>query len=305
MKKITVFHGINSAPKYYPFEITNRILIPFNLIFEGKVSLDWITNLKQKRPDLKLMIDSGAARYFLNTHTGYPKNYLPNYLSFLNAVGAKFAFALDFCFEYEPFRNFAMLKQNFNSQYLSISKANELGVELYPVIQGWNRESYLESAKKIKTFIKEFDLNFFGVGSVCRATKNKIIKVLSVISKEVDLSSAHAFGQTQRTMPILKRFGFKSLDTSNASSNAGFRCYCDPFGTWFYGLNSPMSPKHFLERKFVLPSERKLFYEFLFKLNYESLELASMPSVPSDWVHPVRKTLDKFLFKRITNTAMN
>ena len=282
-KAIECWHGVNSSPSYYPFEICSRILVPFNLVYEGKIKIEWVKEMQDK--DIKIMIDSGAARYYLNTNQGYPKDYLAEYLDFLEELKPDWAFALDFCFENLGFRTNKKLQLNIISQINSMGQARERGLVLLPVVQGWDKKSYQYSASITNNFLRMYNKKEFGVGSICRAEKKRVGQVLSWICKIIDLNNGHCFGQTQRTIPILRKFGLARVDTSNASGNAGHRCYCDPFGNWFYGQKSPHNPKHYFE-KLELPTQE--FYHLLFQLNYESLE-HSCDKVPKNWVHRVHQ----------------
>ena len=299
-KSIECWHGINHSPKYYPFEECKKVLIPFNLIFEKKVSINYVQALKTK--GIKIMVDSGAANYYLNSTKEYPEGYLQEYLAFLEKVQPEFAFALDFCFEKRKFRNHKKLVENFHSQRNSIMLARSRGITLRPVVQGWNRESYQESAREVKKLLELFGIDRFGIGSICRAKEQYIINVLRWTGDYLNLIFAHGFGQTQRTIPILRMFALASLDTSNAASNAGNHCYNDPYGNWFVSPNSKQSNKRhgWTATQF---NSRKEFYQFLFRLNRESLDFACN-KVPFDWIHPVHgNRLDRYFSKEVTSYA--
>jgi len=287
-----LYHGLNYAPEYYDFSICKRVLVPFNLIYRKKIKQSYLLTLKNNVEEL--IIDSGAAYYFLNSDKKYPPDYLESYLSFLIKFKPTFAFALDFCFEREKFRTRKMLEENFFSQEQIILLARENGFQdVFPVVQGWDRDSYILSAKNVKLLMEKYSLRLFGIGSICRAPKNRIKEVLSWIKTVLDLGRAHGFGQTQRTISILKKFGLYSLDTSNAVSNAGYNIYCDPFGNWFYSLSGKQGKnKHRLEYKTF--ESRKAWYNYLFKLNVESLEMA-VSGIPDGWVHPITNQKQLFI----------
>ena len=294
MNAIECWHGVNGSPSYFPFEICKRILVPFHLIYQKKVKIEWITNLQEK--GIAFMIDSGAAYYYLNTNKEYPENYLKDYLEFLEKIKPNYAFALDFCFESPKYRTEKKLNDNFISQRVSLLTALKKGLILLPVVQGWNEESYKESAREVKKLLKLTNQKEFGIGSICRAKKERVKQVLKFIKPILNLEYAHGFGQTQRTIPILKRFKLARVDTSNASGNAANRCYCDPFGKWFYGEKSPTNPKHNFEQLFPIDQSREL-YHYLFERNYESLEFSCL-KVPRNWIHPVHNNrIDFYVVK--------
>jgi len=299
-KAIECWHGINHSPSYYPFDECKKVLIPFNLIFEKKVSINYVQALKAK--NIKIMVDSGAANYYLNSTKEYPEGYLQEYVSFLEQVQPEFAFALDFCFEKKKYRKREKLYENFQSQRNSIMLARSRGITLRPVVQGWNRESYQESALEVKKLLELFRIDRFGIGSICRAKEQHIINVLRWVGDHLNLIFAHGFGQTQRTIPVLRMFRLASLDTSNATSNAGNRCYNDPYGNWFVSHNSRQSNKRhgWTESQF---NSKKEFYQFLFRINKEAIEYAC-DKVPMDWIHPVHgNRLDRYFSKEVKSHA--
>ncbi|MBD3189454.1 MAG: hypothetical protein GF308_02370 [Candidatus Heimdallarchaeota archaeon] len=283
---IEVFHGVNNSPKYYGFHLyCEKVLVPFNLVFEGKIKTDYVHFLKEQK--IEIIVDSGAAAYYLNSERGYPADYLLAYLSFLEEVKPCFAFALDSCFEKEQFRTWSCLQENFERQERTIEKVLAAGLKtpIYPVVQGWGYFSYTDSAREVRRLLKNYSLKRFGIGSICRGKAKRVKKVLSWVNTILPLDQAHAFGQTQRTAAILKEFEVGSLDSSNAAGNAGRICYCDPKGTWYYSRKSQQGKrKHDLDTGFQTPREK---YNHLFKMNVESLELACYNEIPDWWIHPV------------------
>lgn len=303
-KPIECFHGVNSNPSYYPFELCKRILVPYNLVFEKKIKIDWIQGMKEQGKEI--MIDSGAARYYLNSTEGYPRGYLRAYLDFLEQLRPDWAFALDFCFEDKAFQNKDKHRENFETQSHSITEGLKRGLVLLPVVQGWDLLSYEKSARVVKGILEYQGIQKFGIGSICRASKERVEKVLRWIKPTLNLEYAHGFGQTQRTIPILRKYGLARVDTSNATGNAGRgRCYCDPFGVWFYGKNSPHKPKHNFERFFDLrkKSEKKKFYHFLFLRNHSAIE-AACNGVSDDWIHEIHENrIDRYFSKEVISHA--
>ena len=287
---IACFHGVNNSPKYFPFEQCSRVLIPGNLLIEGKIKVEYVKYLQEL--GIEIMIDSGAANYYLNSSKGYPDDYLENYLFILEHIRPKYAFALDFCFERKKYRLLKKLEANFASQFESIVMARTRGIELLPVVQGWDRESYILSAREVANI--RYDRQLFGIGSICRAEKEYIDQVFNWIKSVLPLKYAHGFGQTQRTIPLLKKHRLASVDTSNATSNAGNSVYCDPFGSWFYSPKSKQGKqKHCWTKKEF--KTNKEFYSFLFTLNREALDYASR-EVPADWIHPLHNNrLDNYI----------
>ncbi len=291
---IDVFHGVNHSPKYFDFHLyCDQILIPFNLVFEGKIKLDYVQFLKELNKTI--VIDSGAAAFHIDAEkkrakgkqVGYPEGYLEKYLDFIEEVQPAFAFALDTCFEEKEFQTIPQFARNIIRQKETIEAAQERGlsVKIYPVVQGWERISYSFSARLTEILMKEHKLDRFGIGSICRALSERVYEVLSWIDPILDLSQAHAFGQTQRTAVILKEFGVKSLDSANATSNAGRLSYCDLEGTWFYSRKSKQgSRKHDLDQGFLINRDK---YLYLFFLNVESLDFSCFNMVPDWWEHPV------------------
>ncbi len=291
---VDVYHGVNHSPEYYDFHLyCDKILIPFNLIWQGKIKSDYVHFLKDLNKTI--IIDSGAAAFYINAEkkrakrkqVEYPEGYLEKYLDFIEDVQPTFAFALDTCFEEKEFQTIPQFARNIIRQKETIEAAQERGLstKIYPVVQGWERISYRFSARLTGILMKENKLDRFGIGSICQAKRERVREVLSWINPLLDLSQAHAFGQTQRTAVVLKEFGIKSLDSSNGSGNAGRFSYCDPTGTWFYSRKSNQgSRKHNLDQGFQKQRDK---YLYLFFLNVESLDFSCFNQVPDWWEHPV------------------
>ena len=289
-----MFHGINHSPTYYNFELhCKKILIPFNLVYDKKVKIDYVLNLKKL--GIEIIIDSGAAAYHIDAEkkrkkekqVGYPDGYLEEYLDFLEKVKPSFAFALDTCFESKEFRTIPKFIDNLIRQEETINRAKERGIKtpIYMVVQGWNRASYFYSARFTQAMMNKHNLTRYGIGSICQAPPVVVREVLTWIEEVLDLSQSHAFGQTQRTAIILKEFNVGSLDSANATSNAGRISYCDPLGTWFYSKNSNQgSRKHDLIDGIAITREK---YNYMFLLGVESLDLSCYNEIPHWWVHPV------------------
>jgi len=272
---LKVYHGLNHSPTYYDFHTCKNVLVPGNLLIDGSISIDYLEKLKYFIDEL--IVDSGAAAYYLNSDQGYPEGYLEKYLHFIDDIKPDFGFALDYCFENPDFQNKAKLLENCYKQHETIlyARAKKISVPIYPVIQGWDQESYQLCAREISYYMKKYHLQRFGIGSICRALPERVRDVLSWLEQVIDLSLAHAFGQTQRTMPILKEFNICSLDTANAASNAGRLLYVDPNGINYYAQKSNQgSRKHDLEQQQSFASNREK-YNYFFKLNKESLESAA------------------------------
>jgi len=304
-----IYHGVNNSPKTYQFEIhCKRVLIPFNLIWSTRTGYkeSWVEYVKKLyEHGVEVILDSGAAAFHINAakkraagkQVGYPEGYLKAYLNFIKVVEPyiTFAFALDTCYESEEFQNIPDFIANLIRQEKTIIEAKDRGIKIpiYPVVQGWNRTSYRYSARFTQALMNKYDLNRFGIGSVCRAKayptdKGKgpsVYEVMFWLQDVIDLTFAHAFGQTQRTIVILLDFSIKSLDTSNATANAARFSYCDPAGNWFYSqVSNQGSRKHNFENGFSLDVELR---NFMFYLNVESLELSCYNEIPNLWVHPV------------------
>lgn len=281
---------MNNSPRYYPFEDCEDVLIPGNLLVEKKITVKYVTDLQKL--GIEIMIDSGAAHYYLRTTREYPENYLEEYLQVLEKIKPAHAFALDFCFEKKKFRNYKKLKANFESQLESIQVARKRKIELYPVVQGWDRDSYVRSAREVANI--RYDRQTFGIGSICTAKLPYIQQVIRWVKGVLPVRYAHAFGQTQRIVKELKKHRFASMDTSNATGNAKSRLYCDPFGKNFYSPGSKQGKrKHcWYEEQF---ENKKQMYGFFFTLNREALDYASR-EVPADWIHPLHNNrLDNYI----------
>lgn len=272
-KTLECWHGVNGSPKYYPFHRLTRVLIPANLLYDGTIPLKYPLYLKSR--GVKLMLDSGAARYFLNSDLEkYPINYLTKYLYYVRIIQPDVAWSLDFCFEKPHLQTEAKLLENFESQLVAIEAAKAKGLTLYPVVNAYDKNSYQQAALWVKDLLEKYQLDRYGIGSICRAKEDRVKEVLEWIGEILPLNLAHGFGQTQRTTKILFEYGLKSLDTSNASSNAGYGLFCNPDGSWVYYPFQDL-PK----------AQRK---QTLFTLNAFSLEIAC-----SEHFHSLQKVQEE------------
>lgn len=253
-----MYHGLGSNG-WWDKGLKNcqNVLLPYNYIFEKQISRRVLSELKAK----KWILDSGGARYFLNN--GYPEYpfTIKHYLDNVDLYEPAFFVSMDY--PTERYQSWTWIDRTLEKNAVIFDEwvSRSTQSDFMPVIQGFNKESYLYCAEESADLLRSVRL--FGIGSVCRAKIDKITEILGALKKQVDLSKAHLFGQTIRTLPALHKFGIRSTDTANAVVHAGFKVIRTSDGQLFYSKRSPKRKKHNLDH---------LSYVDFFEINKRNIE---------------------------------
>lgn len=258
ISRIRVYHGFGSSSWWKKgIKDCSYILLPYNYVLDSKIP-EWLLQELQSKT---WILDSGSARYFLNN--GYPEFpfAIDSYLDFVDRWQPTIFVSMDYATE--NFQQWHWVDRTIEKNNLIFDMWTTRGMisDFMPVIQGFSKESYEYCAEESKDLIRS--VRHFGIGSVCRAKIGKITEVLETLNKIVDLSKAHLFGQTIRTLPALHKFGIRSTDTSNASVHASFKAIRDRYGILYYSQRSPKKNKHYLDH---------LSYEKFFLINKREIE---------------------------------